>query len=202
MTIQNRALIVEFTGTPNAGKTTLIRHLKDSLSRKGIIVETIKEDAEIVPKQIPKKTWDRNVWITFSQLRSLAYAKYSNANIVLLDRGYYDALFWADFLKFQNICSSEESESLKRILMEANYNLGLRSDYLILIDVSTEESIRRHGGTGIYTKNDFIDAYKKTMNDFFAKFPTQKIFKIDTTNMSVSEALYILVRKIEEIYNS
>lgn len=69
--MNRRPLTIEFTGLPNSGKTTLIHNLESSLLAQGINVQIMQEDAELVPKEIPKKTWIRNVWITFGQLQSL-----------------------------------------------------------------------------------------------------------------------------------
>ena len=58
-------IIIEFTGLPNSGKTTFIYNLSKTLEESGLKVKIMQEDAELVPKEIPKKTWIRNVWITF-----------------------------------------------------------------------------------------------------------------------------------------
>ena len=53
--IRRNPLTIEFTGLPNSGKTTLIHNLSDLLREKGINVQIMQEDAELVPKEIPKK---------------------------------------------------------------------------------------------------------------------------------------------------
>lgn len=53
-----RPLLIEFTGTPEAGKTTTLRMLQDSLIAEGLKVEIIRESAEIVPAEIPKGDFD------------------------------------------------------------------------------------------------------------------------------------------------
>lgn len=50
-----RPITIEFTGPPNSGKTTLIHNLAKSLQEKGFSVKVMQEDAELVPKEIPKK---------------------------------------------------------------------------------------------------------------------------------------------------
>lgn len=56
--IRRNPLTIEFTGLPNSGKTTLIHNLSDLLREKGINVQIMQEDAELVPKEIPKKNVD------------------------------------------------------------------------------------------------------------------------------------------------
>ena len=86
--MNRRPLTIEFTGLPNSGKTTLIHNLAKDLRNNGLKVKIMQEDAELVPTEIPKKTWIRNTWITFGQLQSLLEIPYSTEELILLDRGY------------------------------------------------------------------------------------------------------------------
>ena len=54
--MNKRPLVIEFTGLPNSGKTTLIHVLAEKLQEDGYKVKIMQEDAELVPKCIPKKT--------------------------------------------------------------------------------------------------------------------------------------------------
>ena len=83
-----------------------------NLEKIGLKVKVMQEDAELVPKEIPKKTWIRNVWITFGQLQSLLEIPYlKDYDFIFLDRGYYDAVFWANFLCVQT-CVRKNSRIL------------------------------------------------------------------------------------------
>ena len=186
--------IIEFTGIPNSGKTTLIHRLKEELpSKYGITVQVQREDAEIVPSEIPKKTWDRNLWITFGQLQSLVQAYHSDADIVLLDRGFFDAMFWSSFMLEQNITTSNQSYGVNNILFQTYYNLDFHPDYLFLFDTSIEESIRRHllmGGNCIYSNPDFLNNYRDHFFTTYKKYIDGNkniTFFYDTTNLTPDE---------------
>lgn len=196
-----RPITIEFTGPPNSGKTTLIHNLAKSLQEKGFSVKVMQEDAELVPKEIPKKTWARNAWITFGQLQSLIEIPYSDAQIILLDRGYCDALFWSKFLRLQNACSQEQSDSLYGILQEMNTQFNLLPDWLFIIDVSVEESIKRRyalGGEIILTNEDFISLYKSELDEFY-KGITSFQWYLDTTNLQISDVYELALYKILDI---
>lgn len=196
-----RPITIEFTGPPNSGKTTLIHNLAKSLQEKGFSVKVMQGDAELVPKEIPKKTWARNAWITFGQLQSLIEIPYSDAQIILLDRGYCDALFWSKFLRLQDACSQEQSDSLYGILQEMNTQFNLLPDWLFIIDVSVEESIKRRyalGGEIILTNEDFISLYKSELDEFY-KGITSFQWYLDTTNLQISDVYELALSKILDI---
>lgn len=198
-----RPTTIEFTGPPNSGKTTLIHNLTKSLQERGFSVKVMQEDAELVPKEIPKKTWARNAWITFGQLQSLIEIPYSGSQIILLDRGYYDALFWARFLKLQDACSQEQSDSLYKILQEMNMQFDLLPDWLFVIDVSVEESLRRRylqGGSPSLANSDFIQYYKKSLDDFYTEISTCQWY-LDTTVLDSSEVHELALSKIGHCEN-
>jgi thymidylate kinase len=196
-----RPITIEFTGPPNSGKTTLIHNLATALQENGFSVKVMQEDAELVPKEIPKKTWARNAWITFGQLQSLIEIPYSNSQIILLDRGYCDALFWARFLRLQSACSQEQSDSLYGILKEMNTQFNLLPDWLFVIDVSVEESLKRRyalGGEIILTNEDFISLYKSELDEFY-KGITSSQWYLDTTNLDISEVQNLALAKVLDI---
>lgn len=197
-----KPMIIEFTGTPNAGKTTLLKILPEVLATKGINVAVMQEDAEIVPKYIPKKTWIRNVWITLGQIQSLLESKYQQVDIIFLDRGYYDALFWASFLVRQNVCTKEESDSLVRILEEIDIHFNIEPQYLFVFDVSVEESIKRrmaqNRGPISMANAEFLNEYRQELTNFMKKLEV-KVEYIDTTNMDVLEMQKYVINKINEL---
>lgn len=205
--------IIEFTGLPNSGKTTLIRRLKEELPKKyGITVQVQREDAEIVPSEIPKKTWDRNVWITFGQLQSIVQAYHSNADIVLLDRGMFDAMFWSKFMLSENTANYEQSKALHDILTLMDKNLKFHPDYLFLIDVSVQESICRRAqleGPSVYSKPDFLNNYKAKFFEVFKNYIVKNeeentltpSFYYDTTNMSTNKVFEEVEKQIIKICN-
>lgn len=197
-----KPLIIEFTGPPNSGKTTLIKFLRDLLESMEYRVEIKQEDAELVPKSIPKKTWARNVWITHGQLQSLIETKFSDADVILLDRGFYDSMFWAQFLRVQNVCSDEDSKSLLKILNEMDKQFDLKPDYLFVIDVSTQISLKRRYAASssepvVLSTNEFIDLYKKELEKFYKTIRDDTlIYRLDTSSLSLIDMQELVLDKI------
>ena len=192
--------IIELTGLPNSGKTTLIHRLAQELPKRyGITVQVQREDAEIVPTDIPKKTWDRNVWITFGQLQSLVHAYHSPADVVLLDRGFFDAMFWAHFMSSQGTSTLNQSAGIINILNSLYTNLNFYPDYLFLIDVSVQESLKRRAlmeGASVYSKPDFLNSYHDKFFELFKDY----IYGSENANESHKDKTYNKVIPIPSYY--
>ena len=60
-----KPFMVEFSGTPEAGKTTTIRTVANMLRAKEYTVEVLTESAEILPNEITKGSWDANLWMHY-----------------------------------------------------------------------------------------------------------------------------------------
>ena len=68
-----------------------------------------------------------------------------------------------------------------------NHNFNLLPDYLFVLDVSIEESIKRRYAKGdkpVLTNSDFLSLYKKELEHFYGTIKTP-IQYLDTTNMTI-----------------
>lgn len=196
---------------PNSGKTTLIHRLYEDLPKQNISVQIQREDAEIVPNEIPKRTWDRNVWITFGQLQSLVQAYHSSKDVVLLDRGIFDAFFWANLLHSDGSATLEQSQALESILKTMCTNMNFYPDYLFFIDVSVEESMIRRSlvnGISVYSQFDFLENYRNKFFDVFSKYirehgetqlDSTRCYYFDTTYLSAEEVYEKVSQQIKKL---
>ena len=75
------------------------------------------------------------MWTTFHSLQDLVLAKHAGTDVVLIDRSYYDAVFWAEFMKKNNLCSSSEYNAMSSILKSCD-NLCLKPDFIFLPKIS------------------------------------------------------------------
>lgn len=76
-----RPFIVEFLGTPEAGKTTSVKMLRRSLEEKGYKVGLVRESAEIVPDMFKTGSSKGNIWMTLKTAQKL-YEEINNAGIL------------------------------------------------------------------------------------------------------------------------
>ena len=95
-----RPLMIEFMGSPEAGKTTAIDSIVKSLNDLGIITSKIRESAESVPSYYPKGSLSAHFWMRLNTAKSISEQYHKNSDdVIIIDRGIYDTMFWNEILK-------------------------------------------------------------------------------------------------------
>lgn len=181
-----RPIVIEFSGLPNSGKTTLVQNLNDLCHKRGIITTSVQEPAELLPKCITKGSIEQNLWITLETLqRSLELTFESGTDFIFLDRGFYNQLFLVTLYE-----SKDPSYTMfvTDIMNKFGTIYNAKPDYLYIIDVDVDESIKRRMATGepvTFSKKDFLVNYKVKFEKF-AETIDSKLY-LNTTNMSKNE---------------
>ena len=196
----SRPILVEFSGLPNSGKTTLLNNLKHICYENGISTLFIQEAAEKYPKDIiPKGSIEQNIWIRLEEIQSLieatSIAKNSKKDFIFFDRGFYNCLFWINLFQ-------QKDSSLSSVFMDFATLLGtsyhLKPDFLYVIDVSVEESINRRlklGGSVTFSKEDFLLNYKKNFEKFCNSLDGKVLYQ-DTTGISIDVVSNLVFNKL------
>ena len=79
-----RPIVIEFSGLPNSGKTTLLHNLDKLCKSNGINAIIIQEPAELLPKLIPKGSIEQNLWITLETLQKNLEISFQTKYLTLL----------------------------------------------------------------------------------------------------------------------
>lgn len=190
-----RPTIIEFSGLPNSGKTTLLRNIQELCASNSVNAIILQEPAELLPKCIPKGVVEQNLWITLRTLEDALKLSFSkNADYYLLDRGYYNQLFWASMYEDKN---PEYAKYVRGLVEEFGKRFNAKPDYLYVIDVDIDEALKRRAASGepvTFSKADFLRNYREK----FAKFTEDinpKLY-LDTTNMSKEEVADVVFKQI------
>lgn len=190
-----RPIVVEFSGLPNSGKTTLLNNIDKLCKDNNVKAIIMQEPAELLPTTIPKGSIEQNLWITLETLqKSLEIKNMSDADYVLLDRGFYNQLFWATMYDDKD---SEYSKFITGFMGTFTEKYQVLPDYLYIIDVDVEESIKRRIASGepvTFTKRDFLINYKRKFSKFAENIESK--FYLDTTSLSTSKVAEIVFNKI------
>lgn len=158
----SKPFMVEFSGTPEAGKTTTIMKLADMLRDWNYKVMTLKESAESLPAEIPKGTFDANMWMHLITQAGVLKAIHSDADIVLIDRGVIDSEFYGEKYLAEKGCTKKQHAEFKRTFLKY-----LKPDLFIALMVTPEEAIKRRGGEGRLVNKKYIQRYNKLYLEFF-----------------------------------
>ena len=190
-----RPTIIEFSGLPNSGKTTLLHNIQKLCASNSVNAIVLQEPAELLPKCIPKGVVEQNLWITLRTLEEALMLSFSkNADYYLLDRGYYNQLFWASMYEDTN---PEYSNYVRQLVENFGQRFNVKPDYLYVIDVDVEEALRRRAASGepvTFSKADFLRNYREK----FVKFAEEinpKLY-LDTTNMGKDEVADVVFKQI------
>jgi thymidylate kinase len=111
-----RPFVLEITGTPKAGKTTLIKLVDAFLRDCGWRVYVLKERASECPLPM-KGHFFFNTWTTGTMLAGLLDAVDRDHDIVILDRGIFDALIWLDRQREDSQVTEHERETFEAFVM-------------------------------------------------------------------------------------
>lgn len=192
---RQKPFIVEFTGTPEAGKTTTIDLVEQKLLNLGYTVKVYPESAEKSKNIFPKSEYaklDSKLWMNLDTLKNLIEAPYQNYDIVLFDRGSIDRKFWI------------ELDSSIGILDNRFTNLTLFDtmlpDLLIVLRVSVDESLRRRGGEGHVVTKSFLETYNSILDVFINSIGINKDI-VCTDNMQIDEVVEVVTKTILENLN-
>lgn len=183
-----RPQIIEFSGLPNSGKTTLLHNLQEICQSNNVNACIVQEPAELLPICIPKGSVEQNFWITLETLQMcLKIKNITDVDFILLDRGFYNQLFWSSMYQKDN---PKYSEYVYKLITDCDKMFSLKPDYLFVVDVSVEEAIRRrmqNGGSVTFSKTEFLKDYKDKFQLFYKEIYPR--YYIDSTNMTPEQVV-------------
>ena len=192
-----RPIVIEFSGLPNSGKTTLLFNLKEFFKDSKIKTLIVWETAEFLPSVIPSGSIAQNLWITLETIQKNLELKFvEDFDLILLDRGLYNQLYWS------TLYTENESYSLftRGIINVFSGMYDMWPDYLYVIDVDVDESLKRrmlNEKSVTFSKKEFLTNYKKTFKKFYEKI--ENVLYIDTTHLSKDEVALEVYSKIKQI---
>ena len=186
-----KPFMVEFTGTPEAGKTTSIECSCETLRSQGYQVSVSKESAESLPEIIPKGTPYANLWMHYRTQSSILKAQFSESDIILIDRGLVDSNFYGKKFLWEGAYTEEEYQKFR-----TQFNEDLFPNFLIALTVPPEVSIQRRGKEGRLVNTAYVRKY----NDEFLRYYNEiKIPKtiIDTAELTKEEMVSKILTVIQ-----
>src|SRR5690349_25039068 len=115
------AIVVEFAGLPKAGKTSTLSQVYSFLRRCGFRCEVVVERASVCPIR-DKKHSNFNIWTASTTLAQILEKTQTpprpdDPEILILDRGLFDAIAWLAMMERLARIRREEREATERFLL-------------------------------------------------------------------------------------
>ena len=172
MFVSRKPFMVEFSGTPEAGKTTTINTVANIMRNANYRVIVLRESAESLPDEIAKGTFQANMWMHFITQAGLLKAVHADADIALIDRGIVDSEFYGQKFLLEGGCSKDEYEEFERTFLQC-----LKPDLFITLMVTPEEAIKRRGGEGRLVNREYVRKYNEAYLKYFrtVQYPKELI---------------------------
>lgn len=205
-----RPFLIEFTGSPSSGKTTCITELDKFLRRQGFQVLRPQEGAEVI-RHIPRTTPEYNIRTALYALQMIMDYSHGHAyDIVIFDRGLFDAYVWMEYWHEKNKLASEEKNLIQSFFLSRFWIERLDIAYIVTCDaevaIEREMKIALSSKTGETSNPETMRALAKRYQSAFQELKTQykQLKLIDTTYMPenkmvqlvAAETLKLLEKKI------
>jgi len=145
----NRAFVIEFAGTPKAGKSTSVEAVRHFLTRNGFRVHVLIEPASICPIPMEGHLFF-NTWCTSTMLAELIANVDTETDVIILDRGLFDSLVWLTLQEQRGELTAFEARVIEAFLLLDRWRLLI--DLAVVMNVSAEEAIRRENSQRISSR--------------------------------------------------
>lgn len=204
----SKPFVIEFSGTPRTGNTSLIKNLEDFFKKGGFKVKVIeefttskyhKEVFKLKSKQMSE--WEYNVAIIEEVNKILQEAILLDVDVILIDRALNDRQIW-NYRKYKKLNVSDEVY----LTVKEKYSYISKSsiDFLLITYADSVECLRRDYENSLaLEKRTFlnisnIDEYNEalhTLQYLFAESVNSYMF-LDTTSISMEEVIIKSVKQI------
>ena len=196
-----RAFVVEFAGTPKSGKSTSVEAIRHFFKRYGFGVHVLTERAAQCP--IPMKGHlFFNTWCAASMLAELLENVETKTDIIIADRGLFDALLWFQVQSKRGELSDEELTHIENfLLMDRWKNLF---DLVAVLHASAATALERENKyritkrTGSIMNPSMLDTLSEAVGDALDRYKKnfKTIITIGTDNGDVHSVNVNLLDKI------
>jgi predicted ATPase len=197
-----RPYVIELTGTPKSGKTTSLGILQGFFKASGYRVQLQKERAGDCP--LPMKAhFFFNAWTTTTMVAEVIAGVETNADVILLDRAFFDALIWLELQFRSGQVSEEENRAFSDFVLLERWRSLV--DVTVLMTASPTKALQRENINAIVPRigsvmndaflQEFNDVLKDVRDRYASKF---NFIEIDSTEGEIVQVNADLAERLLE----
>ena len=187
-------LIIELSGLPKLGKTLFADALLDLFLKSGCKVELTSEVSFGYPIA-DRWSVEFSSWKISSFIKEFLDSKITRTQVLITDRGLFDAIVWLRLKLDRNICDQETFDNLRRMsrtkLWFEHFCVVLAFTGSIPSILDRSQNTRLYSGESEVTTVENLTVYQKAMENeaslWNQKSDLVNIF--DTENLSIKEML-------------
>jgi len=194
--------VVEFTGSPSAGKSTTIVELYKFLRRLGFRVFKPLEGAEQI-QHIPRTTPVYNIRTGLYALEILLDESYKHTyDIILLDRGIFDVYAWMMYWHDKEKLTGPQVDLFQRFFLSPFWSDSIAAAYFMVC--SPDEAMRRElrialserlgETTNPSSVAKLVDRYTRAYEMLKPRHPQLEL--IDTTTLAEQDMVELIGTKL------
>lgn len=205
-----RPVLIEFSGTPKAGKTSTITSVRQILHRSNKYeLRIITERASLSPITNKPSLWF-NSWCSASTLAELIQITELDAHVVFLDRGLFDCICWYKALNRIDRCSEQLMSSAINFLSSPEFFRLIDKVFLFKVDAKEAldrearyHSIPKEYAEGNIMTEPFIKAYNEIVLEVAEEYKNILDIEImDTTGKNIQETALHVANEILDVIES
>jgi len=202
-----RPIVIEFCGSPKSGKSSSINSLNIFFKRNGFKTKVVTERASTCPVK-DKFNPFFNVWTSCSTIAELATYLANNSkelDVIIADRGIFDALFWFSWQYRHNHLDKENYETLVYFLTMKKWRKIF--DFIYVFTAEPKVSLKREYANLLTRKygsvmNDIIlKEFNESIEDIITNYSRffSRVEKIDTSKIDQAKVSYIVTKSTLQI---
>lgn len=171
-----RPIVIEFCGTPKAGKTSCLSSLNLFLKRNGFKTKVLTERASVCPIR-DKYNPSFNLWNLFSSSAELLenfMEKAREIDVILCDRSIFDCLCWFHWFKKYDHINLEDFTVLEAFLTMGKYRTMFDLIYVFkaspIVALEREYANLLTRKTGSIMNNTVLSEYNTCLDSAISKY--------------------------------
>lgn len=202
----HRPVIVEFTGSPDAGKTTAIEAVRNFFRRLGYAVQKPQEGAEIF-HSIPRSDPEFNIRTGIYQMSLVIDAKYDrNTDLVILDRGLYDPYYWMSYWTRKGALDIPTARAWQQFFTHEKWRSSIDTCFFMTCDA--QEVVRRNEATipledlGETTNPESVRMLVDLARDAYVHWDRKgaPVHLLDTTFLRIKDANAFCIERTLQVF--
>lgn len=197
-----RPIVIEFAGSPKAGKSSCISSLDIFLRRNNFRTKILTERASVCP--IPNKFDPMfNVWTACAALNQLSETLANSSkklDVIILDRGFFDALCWFEWQREEKLLRTDDYERFTNFFTSARFRMAI--DLVLVFESSPKTSSEREYKNlltrkeGSIMRNEVLTSYLTSIKHTASKYKNhfREIKEHNTDNQDQNEVSYSVTK--------